>query len=37
MELFPGRGKQKDALSNNFTTQTCVSKIFSLVDNAKAC
>ena len=37
IEVFPVRGKQKNASSNNFTTQTYVQKIFGHVHNAKVC
>ena len=37
IEVFPVRGKQKNASSNNFTTQTCVQKFFGHVHNAKVC
>ena len=37
IEVFPVRGKQKNASSNNFTTQTRVQKIFGHVCNAKGC
>ena len=36
IELFAVRGKQKKAWSNNFTTETCVKKVFDHVYNARA-
>ena len=35
IELFPVRRKQKYTSSNNFTTQTCVKKIYDHLHNAK--
>ena len=36
IKLFPLKGKQKNASSNNSTMQACVKIFFDHLDNAKA-